>query len=505
VTRPEATNQAVNSHSAASRLTTTLTVISLLVVTVASAVAQEPNWPRFLGPAGNPVGGHPDLPDTWSRTENVEWSAEIPGMGWSSPIVWGNKVFLTAATSDQAMKQPSFGVDFSNDYVAELMEQGLEMDEVMRLIEVRDTELPDEIVVRLMLYCLDLESGEILWERRVHEGNPAVGRHRKNSFASETPVTDGEAIYVYFAHQGLYAYDFDGNQLWAAPLNPFEVYLDFGGGTSPALHEDRIYILNDNEEAGFVAAFDKRNGKEIWRRARSGLGKHRNSGWSSPFVWSNSLRTELVTMGPETAISYDLEGNELWRMKKMSFMPIPTPFAAADVLYLTAGPPGAGSWPIAAITPGADGDITLDDDATSSEHVVWYDWRAGTYLSTPVLYEGHLYVLQDKGIIAKYDADTGERVYRSRIGPGASAFTASPWAYNGKIFCLSEAGNTYVLGTGEDFELLGVNEIEEFALATPAMVGDRLLLRTQQHLWSIRASAGADALAPSPDTGAGRS
>ena len=469
----------------------------LIIVSLALAAPQESNWPRFLGPNGIPVGDDPDLPDTWSRTENVEWSAEIPGMGWSSPIVWGNKVFLTAAISDQPMKQPSYGVDFSNDYIAELLEQELEMDEVMRLSEERDTELADEIVIRLMLYCIDLESGKILWDREVYEGNPAVGRHRKNSFASETPVTDGEAIYVYLAHQGLYAYDLDGKQLWVAPLNPYQVYFDFGGGTSPALYEDHIYILNDNEEAGFVAAFNKRNGKEIWRRSRIGLGEHRNSGWSSPFVWNNSLRTELVTMGPETAISYDLEGNELWRMKKMSFMPIPTPFAVGDVLYLTAGPPGRGSWPIAAITPGANGDVTLDDGMTSSEHVAWYDWRAGTYLSTPVLYEGHLYVLQDNGVIAKHDADTGELVYRSRIGPGASAFTASPWAYNSKIFCLSEAGDTYVLGSGEEFELIGVNTLDEFALATPAMVGDRLLIRTQQHLWSIRASAAVDDREPS--------
>ena len=452
------------------------------------AVQKLVQWPRFLGPTGVPVGSHPKLPDRWSRTDNVEWSTEIPGMGWSSPIVWGDRVFLTAATSDQPMKQPSFGVDFSNDYVAELTEQGLDMDEVMRRVDERDMEGTNEIVISLMLYCLDLDTGALLWEREVHHGNPAVGRHRKNSFASETPVTDGEAVYVYFAHRGLYAYDFEGNQLWATPLQPYQVYLDFGGGTSPALHEDRIYILNDNEEGGFVAAYDKRRGKEIWRRARIGLGEHRNSGWSSPFVWQNSLRTELVTMGPETGISYDLDGNELWRMKRMSFMPISTPFADGDVLYLTAGPPGVGSWPLAAITPGAAGDITLPDGETSSEHVIWYDWRGGTYLSTPVLYKGNLYVLQDKGIIAKYDAGTGKRVYQARISPGASAFTASPWAYKGKIFCLSEEGNTYVLGTGDELELLGVNQLDEFALASPAMAGARLLLRTQHRLWSIRAA-----------------
>ncbi len=464
--------------------------------------AADDNWPRFLGPTGIPVGTHPNLPTSWSTTENVEWSAEIDGMGWSSPIVWGDRVFVTSATSEQPMKQPSLGVDFSNDYVAELQAQGLSMEEILAKIGERDTEYPHEIDIALMLYCLDLESGELVWERQLHSGPPAVGRHRKNSFASETPVTDGEAIYVYFAHQGLYAYDLDGNELWTTPLEAHQVYLDFGGGTSPALHGERLYVVNDNEGASFVAAFDKRTGEEIWRTRRADLRVGRGSTWSSPFVWENDQRTELITVGPLTAVSYDLDGNELWRMGKLGMMPIATPFAWEGLLYLTTGPPGGNAWPMAAIAPGASGDITLADGATSSEHVVWFDWKGGVYLSTPVLYDGAIYVLQDKGILTKHDAKSGEILYRSRIGPGASAFTSSPWAYNGKIFALSEEGDTFVMSAGDEFELLGTNSLGEFALATPAMVGDRLLIRTQHRLWSIREENPLQGASVSAESGA---
>ncbi|HJO05495.1 MAG TPA: PQQ-binding-like beta-propeller repeat protein [Acidobacteriota bacterium] len=451
-----------------------------------SLQSEADNWPGFLGPTGTPVADNSGLPTSWSRAENVEWSTEIPGTGWSSPIVWGNRVFLTGATSEQPMKQPRLGVEFGNNYISELRAQGLTLAEAEQIADARDTEFRDAISIRLMLYCLDLESGELLWERTLYEGNPAVGRHLKNSFASETPVTDGKAVYAYFAHQGLYAYDFDGNQLWATPLKAYPVYLELGGGASPALHGDRIYILNDNNEASFIAAFDKHDGHELWRTPRVGLGDNHHSGWSSPFVWENDLRYELVTIGPTTAISYDMAGSELWRMGGMATMPIPTPFASDDHLYLVSGPPSSESRPIATVRAGARGDITMPEGATSSADVVWYDWRGGTYLSTPVLYEGKLYVLQHNGIIVKYDAGTGEVVYRSRIAPEARNFTASPWAYNGMVFCLSEEGDTYVIGTGDEYELLGVNRLDDFSLSTPAMVGDRLLLRTHHNLWSIR-------------------
>ena len=225
------------------------------------------NWPRFRGPQSIPVSNHPNLPERWSTTENVEWVVEVPGVGWSSPVVWGGKVFITSATSEQSMKQPSLGTDFSNEYIAELRAQGLSSEEVNERLYTRDREMPHEIVISLMAYCHDLETGKRLWEHQIYKGHPRGGRHRKNSYASETPVTDGEHLYVYFTHHGLYAYNFEGKQIWATPLESHQTIRDFGTGASPALHRDRLFVLNDNEDQSFLAAFDKRTGRRALAQA----------------------------------------------------------------------------------------------------------------------------------------------------------------------------------------------------------------------------------------------
>jgi outer membrane protein assembly factor BamB len=453
-------------------------------------VSAPHNWPQFRGPKAVPVSENPRLPSTWSTTENVEWAAEVPGLGWSSPIIWEGKVLVTSATSGTPMKQPSLGVDFSNDYVSELQTQGLTDDEVMKRVAARDMELPNEIEVTYGLFCYDLESGVLLWRTDFFEGPPPVGRHRKNSYTSETPVTDGEAIYVYIAFNGLYAFDFEGKQLWETPLQPHKVYLDFGGGSSPALHGDKLFILNDNEEQSFIAAYDKHTGKQLWETPREGLGvPSLKSGWSTPFVWENDIRTEIVTLGPGWVISYDLDGTELWRMSRFSNMAIQSPFAHDGLLYVTSGTGADENKPIAAIRPGGSGDITPPDSATTGKFVAWYNRVAGgTYLPTPVLYDGALYVLGDTGIFSQYDSETGERLYRTRIHEQARNFTASPWAYDGKIFALNEEGDTFVIKAGADFELLGINSLDEFSMATPAISGDRLVIRTQGRLYSIRES-----------------
>jgi outer membrane protein assembly factor BamB len=363
---------------------------------------------------------------------------------------------------------------------------------MMRRVAARENEMPDEIELEYGLFSYDLESGDLLWEKHFHQGPPPVGRHRKNSYTSETPVTDGHAIYVYVAFQGLYAFDFDGNQLWATPLPSHQVYLDFGAGSSPALHGDKLFILNDNEEQSFIAAYDKNTGEQLWYTPREGLGSPMNSsGWSTPLVWENALRTEVITLGPGWVISYDLDGAELWRMSRFSRMTIQSPFAWDGLLYVTGGAGGDRNKPIAAIRPGGSGDITPPGSDTESEFVAWYDRLAGgTYLPTPVLYDGGLYVLADTGIFSKYDAKTGERLYRTRIRPGARNFTASPWAYDGKIFALNEEGDTFVIKAGADFEFIGINSLDEFSMATPAISGERLIIRTQSKLYSIREKEG---------------
>jgi outer membrane protein assembly factor BamB len=459
-----------------------------LIISLPGLLAGDQDWPQFRGPGALPISDNPGLPVHWSTSENIEWAVKVPGMGWSSPIVADGKIFLTSTTSEKQMKQPSLGVDFSNDYVAELMKEGKSEEEVEAMVTARDTELPEEINLTYIIHCIDLETGQVLWKSEFYNGPPPVGRHRKNSYTSETPVTDGSSVYVYVAFQGLYAFDFNGKQLWSTPFDPHKVYFDFGSGASPALHQGKIFVLNDNEEAGFVAGFDAKSGERLWYTARTDVGSERmKSGWSTPFVWENELRTEIVTVGPGMAISYDLDGKEIWRMKRMSLSSIQSPFAWDGFLYLTSGGSGGQNKPIVAIRPGGSGDITPPEGKNSSEYVAWYNRTAGgTYLPTPLIYDEGLYVLSDKGIFSRYDPKTGERTYRTRIHRRAVNFTSSPWAYNGMIFCINEEGTTFVIKAGETFELMGINELEGFVLASPAIVDDRLLIRTQEKLYSIR-------------------
>jgi outer membrane protein assembly factor BamB len=447
--------------------------------------AQDIAWPQFRGPESNPVGTHPRLAEHWSKTENVEWSQAIPGRGWSSPIVTGDRVYLTTVTTEGKSKPPQIGTEYSNEYVAELQKQGLPMKDVIERVTERDIELPHEVQLHYFLYCLNLKSGKVEWTREFNSGHPPGGRHRKNSFVSESPVTDGKSIYVYVANLGLWAFDLKGKQLWATPLEANPIYLDFGTGSSPALAGNLLVIVSDNEKQQYIAAFDKQTGKQVWRTSRDVGGKGQpvqRSGWATPFVWRHTLRTEIVAIGPGEVVSYDLGGKELWRMSGMAATPIPTPFAYEGLLYINAGR----GRPLFAIRPGATGDISLKADQTSNEYVVWSQARGGTYLPSALAYAGAVYTLTETGILNRYDAKTGKQTYKTRIDPAATAFTTSPWAYNDKLFCLSEEGQTFVVTTGEEFKLLHVNELDDMAQASPALVGERLLIRTEHRLYSIR-------------------
>ncbi len=453
-----------------------------LFITLPAAHGQNIPWPQFRGPDSNPVGTHAKLAERWSKTENVEWRQEIPGRGWSSPIVTGGKVYVTTATTEGKSKPPQIGTEYSNELAAELQKQGLSMDKILERVTERDIELPKEVKLHYSLYCLNLKSGKVEWQQEFFTGQPPGGRHRKNSFTSESPVTDGKFIYVYVANLGLWAYDLKGKQVWTTPLEANPIYLDFGTGSSPALIGNLLVIVNDNEKQQFIAAFDKQTGKQVWRTNRNLGNKGMQSGWVTPFVWKHALRTEIVTVGPNVAVSYDLAGQELWRLSGMAPAPIPMPFAYDGLLYIDGGR-GASMF---AVRPGATGDISLGKSESSNAHVVWSQPRAGTYLPSPLAYEGGIYTLTETGILTRFDAKTGKQIYKTRIDPKATAFTTSPWAYNGKLFCLSEEGQTFVIAAGEKFQLLHVNELDEMAQATPAIVGERLLLRTETKLYSIR-------------------
>jgi outer membrane protein assembly factor BamB len=456
-------------------------VLSFLLA--AGLLFAEPDWPAFRGPDSNPIAPNGKLPEKWSKTENIEWTAEIPGRGWSSPIVNGRDIFVTSVTTDGASKKPQTGTEYSNEYAADLMKQGLSMKEVLEKVNQRDIEMPNEVTVHYFLYSIDLQTGKTNWKREFYGGHPPGGRHRKNSFASETPITDGKLVYVYVANLGLYAFDLKGKEVWHTALEAYPIYLDFGTGASPALLGNLLIIVNDNDKQQFIAAFDKNTGKQVWRTDRQISSKEgpMKSGWATPYIWKTPQRTEIITVGPGTAISYDADGKELWRLSGMSVTPIPTPFSVDGLLYLNAGR----SKSIYAIKPGASGDITPAESGKQNDSIAWAAQRSGTYLPTEVAYNGGSYVLGETGIFSRIDAKTGALTYRARI-PGADAFTSSPWAYNGKIFCLDEEGRTFVIAAGDKFELLQTNALEEMAQATPAIAGDRLLLRTETKLYSIR-------------------
>ena len=449
----------------------------------------EDSWPAFRGSTAVPVSENPDLPLRWSTTENVEWAVPVPGMGWSSPVVAEGRVFLTTATSKKKMKPPQIGTEYSNNYAAELIKEGMSEAEAIKKVDERDMEFPNQIDLEYFLIAYELESGEELWRRLLFKGPPPGGRHRKNSYTSETPIIDGESIYVYVGNLGLWSYSLDGEKQWATELEVFPVYLDFGTGGSAALCDDKIIILNDNQEKQFVAAFSKRDGQEVWRTPREVAPPSqpmRRSGWTTPFVWRTEARTEIVAQGPYTVISYDTDGKELWRMSKHSLLPSPSPFAYQGRLYLSSGVHGDEMRPITAILPGATGDLTLEDGKTKGDSVLWYNRVAGPYIPTPVAYQGSLWVVYDRGILARYDAGTGERLYRERIKGSAGAFTASPWAYRGKVLAIDEDGTTFVFEAGETFKQLHSNPLDDMVLASPALVGDRLLIRTRSKLYSIR-------------------
>lgn len=478
---PEAVSKVTYRH----QFSQMVRLAGALLLTSLAVHAQDLAWPQFRGPDANPVGTHARLADRWSKTENVEWSQKIPGRGWSSPIVTGGRVYLTSVTTEGKSKPPQIGTEYSNEYVAELQKQGLPIDKVIEKVTERDIELPKEVRLHYFLYCLNLKTGKVAWQREFFAGHPPGGRHRKNSFTSESPVTDGKFVYVYVANLGLWAFDLKGRQVWTTSLEANPIYLDFGTGSSPALVNNLLVIVNDNENQSYIAAFDKRTGKQVWRTNRD-IGAQnqppRKSGWATPYIWHHQLRTEIVTVGPGEAVSYDLAGKELWRMAGTSDTPIPMPFAYDGLLYINAGR----GRPLFAIRPGAFGDISLSKDQTANEYIRWSQPRAGTYLPSSLAYEGGVYVLTETGILTRFDAKTGRQTYKTRIDPAATAFTTSPWAYNGKLFCLSEEGQTFVIAAGEKFALLHVNVLDDFTLASPALVGERLLIRTEHQLYSIR-------------------
>jgi outer membrane protein assembly factor BamB len=458
---------------------------ALTLTTLVSAARGSSEWPQFRGPAGSGIADESSLPERWSDSQNVAWSSEVPGRGWSSPIVWRDRVYVTSAISPGAFKAPSTGI-FGNDYAAELMKQGLPVEEVNKRVINRDIELTGETGdIRYMVYALDAKSGKVVWEREAHRGQPFGGRHRKNTYASETPVTDGERIYASFGgNVGLFCYSMDGELLWKHSWPPQPIYLDFGTASSPVVHNGRVYQLHDNDGEGFFAALDARTGKELWNVKRTDSAPMK-SGWATPFIWESGARTEIVTIGRGLVISYDPSGKELWRLKGMT-QATPSPVAADGLLYVGSGSQGEANRPLMAVRPGASGDISLTAEQDANEFVVWRQPRFSGYTPSPLVYRGRVYAINDNGILQVGDAKTGKEIYKARVGGGGHTFSSSPVASQGRIYLLSEDGDTFVLRAGDKYDEIARNSLGEMSLATPAADADSLYVRTQTKLYRIR-------------------
>ena len=445
----------------------------------------EDTWPGFRGRGMSGVAATAKIPERWSATENVKWAVPIAGQGWSSPIVWGDTVFVTSAISGKPFKKPTPGL-YGNEYIAEMQAQGLSNDEIEKRSAARDGETADEAdEIRYMVYALDARTGKTKWEREAIRTRPFRGRHRKNTYASETPATDGERLYVSFGQNvGLFVYSLDGRLLWKKQWEPKPIYLDFGTGSSPAIADGRVYLLQDNETQPSIAALDARTGEELWRTPRAGGGFPVKSSWMTPFVWKNPQRTEIVTTGQGNIVSYDLQGKELWRVTRMS-MPTASPFAAGELLYVGTGSQGDANRPFYAIKPGAAGDISLKPGETSNAFIAWSHPRASGYTPSALVYNGRAYVIHDTGILTVLDAQSGRLVYKVRVGGGGQTFSASPIAAGGRVLLLTEEGLTFVLDAGPEYKEIAKNDLAEMSLASPAIAGDALYIRTESKLYRI--------------------
>ena len=467
---------------------TVAATLSLALLATATTVSLEnENWPSFRGPdAVSVADDDPRLPLTWSATENVVWKTPIAGLGWSSPVIWDNLILLTTVVSDGEIAEPRLGLYFPfGSPQPGPPEWGFPEPGPGDLME------REQDVHRWLVSAVDFDSGEVVWTSEVNAGAPRFDRHLKNTFASSTPVTDGEQVYAYFGNVGVFALDMAGRLVWARRFEPADTRLGWGPAASPVLHDDTLFIVNDNDDESFVVALDTATGEERWRADRD-----EGTNWSTPFIWENEQRTELVTTGTDAVRSYDLMGRELWTLRGLNSIVIPQPFSAHGLLYVTSGYVGDAVKPVFATRPGASGDITLQDGRQSSEHIAWYDDTAGPYNPTPLVYGDHYFTLLDRGFFTVHDARTGEEQYfteqqivarevRRRIAPGTGGFSASPWAYNGKIFVLSEEGDTYAIDTADDFRVVGTNSLDAVALASPAIARGSLFIRTRSHLWRL--------------------
>ena len=429
----------------------------------ASLQETSDSWPQWRGPGGRGIA-EGDYPDTWSSTENIAWKTEIPGRGHSSPVVWGDRIFLTSNVEGEAipgrLAPDHIGYDLKPGYLH-----------------------PDSVGAdysqALKVLALDATTGDILWERTVHDGPVYDNRHRKNTYASSTIVTDGERVYAYFEAEGLHAFDIDGNHAWQVWFGGL-AKAGLGPGTSPILFGELLIVQADQEmgDGSFIAALDRKTGRQVWRTDRP-----TRRSWATPILVrpgdengdETGSQTVLVAAGAEAVIGYDpATGKELWRTEGTRSHPIPSYVAGHGLVFATAGSQAKVAM---AIRPGPGN----DDD-----RIVWRYNKGTAYVPSPIAYGDYLYLMTDRGIVTCLDAKTGEVVYEGGRVPVPATFTASLVAFGGKILLTSEDGDTFVMLAGPEHEIISTNSLDEPVYASPALDNGMIFIRGERHLFAIK-------------------
>ncbi|MCC7156648.1 MAG: PQQ-binding-like beta-propeller repeat protein [Bryobacterales bacterium] len=432
----------------------------------AATAAATVHWPMFRGPSASGVA-EGDVPMEWNADESagkisrIRWKTPIPGLGHSSPVIWDERLLVATAVRTRGESPLRLGLYGDGDSANDSAEQSWKV------------------------YCLDKNSGKILWERTAHKGLPKVQRHTKATHANTTLATNGEIVAAFFGSEGLYCYSLKGDLLWSRDLGILDMgpepELQWGFASSPVLASGRIVLQADCKKDPFLAVLRTKDGTEVWRTPRTGTSER---SWSTPSVVRAGQRTQIVTNGWPWIASYDFEsGEELWRLRSEGDIPVPAPVTAHGLIYVTNA--HGGKAPLYAIRPEAAGDITPRGGERSTAHIAWSVERNGAYMQTPLIYGDLLYSCSDRGILKCYRAKTGEKLYEQRLGVGTSGYSSSPVAAGNKLYFASEEGDVFVVEHGESFRQVAKNAMGETVMATPAISNNRLYYRTRGHVAAI--------------------
>jgi outer membrane protein assembly factor BamB len=421
------------------------------------------HWPQFRGPNASGIATNTAPPATWDSAEGmrIQWKTAIPGLGHSSPVIWGGRLFVTTAVSTQDNPTLKLGL-YGNI-----------------------TPVKEDTPHQWRLFCLDTETGDILWEQTAQKGVPEVQRHPKSTHANSTPATDGRRVVAFYGSEGLFCYDMEGELLWDQGLWLLDSgyyrmsEAQWGCGSSPIIVGEKVIVQMYVQEGAVVAAYDSRNGKELWRTRRDEVPT-----WCTPTIAPRGDGHQVIVNGYRHVGGYDLAtGKELWKLSGGGDIPVPTPVVAHGLAFICSAH-GRES-PMYAIRLDAQDDISLEGNNTSNMGVAWSNPRNGAYMQTPLVYGDYLYSCRDTGVLKCYRVKTGELIYEERLGTGGSGFTASPVAADDKLYFTSEQGEVYVVEPGPELKVLATNSLGETCMATPAIADDVIYFRTRRHVLAI--------------------